>query len=66
MTYRHLSSDDEMTEIVKPTPLEQQIVHALKVLREARAAGDVSNILTAEKRFDRLLDRYMDKSTSLR
>jgi hypothetical protein len=49
----------------KATPLEQQMSHALKVLRDARTVGDVTEILTAEKRLDRLLDRYIAKSIAV-
>ena len=45
----------------KASPLEQQMMHALKVLRDARIVDDVTVISVAEQRLDRLLDRYIAK-----
>ena len=47
-----------LTTFTKPTPLTEQIVFALRVLRDAREDGDAHQICVAAARLDRLLDRY--------
>ena len=42
-------------------PLQQQITHALTVLRDARQVGDVATIEVASARLDRLIDRFSEK-----
>lgn len=51
-----------MTTFTKPTPLTQQMTHALHVLRAARCDGDSQRIDTAAARLDRLLDRYAERN----
>jgi hypothetical protein len=57
---------EPMPTFVTPTPLTVQVTHALQVLRDAREDGEASKVSVAAARLDRLLDRWIDKSTSLK
>lgn len=48
----------QLATFTAPTPLTRQITAALKVLRTARFDNDETAICIAERRLDRLLDRY--------